>query len=149
MPDLWGSPASLLQTNETKECTLMGSHRQHKMQESSLMTYIGLENSVTISTRKPVLGERCKTVLKAYGQHPEWTDLMIAKLALGFDDPNKVRPRRKELEDKGYVAYRGKRTCEVSLETANCYSVTTKGQDLLETLYAQQKANWLLEKKGE
>ena len=127
----------------------MGKHVTHEVQDSSLMAYISLENSVTISNGKPVLGERAKTVLKAYGKHPEWTDFMIAKMELGFDDPNKVRPRRKELEDDGYVACRGKRICEVTKETVNCYAVTTKGQDLLETLYAKQKANWILAKKGE
>lgn len=124
------------------------SHPQHKMQQSSLMAYRCLEDSVTIPEGKPVLGARATTVLKAYSKHPEWTDFMIAKMALGFDDPNKVRPRRKDLEDDGLVACRGKRICEVTKETANCYVVTQKGQDLLETIYAMEKAKWLLEKNG-
>jgi predicted transcriptional regulator len=120
------------------------SHQEHKVAESSLMAYISLDNSVTISNGKPVLGERCKTVLKAYSKHPHWTDFMIAKLALGFDDPNKVRPRRKDLEDDGLVAFDGKRTCDVTHETANAYVVTTKGADLLQTIYAQERATQFL-----
>lgn len=41
------------------------------------------------------------------------TDSEIAK-RLGFDDPNKVRPRRFELVEQGLIQEHGKRPCEVT-----------------------------------
>jgi len=44
---------------------------------------------------------------------PNSTDSEIAFI-LEFDDPNKVRPRRKELLDEGIIESNGKRLCKIT-----------------------------------
>ena len=59
------------------------------------------------------------------------TDREIA-LALGFSDPNKVRPRRKELLDAGMIRDCGKRFCSVSFKLAYCWAPTDENNVLIE-----------------
>jgi len=83
-----------------------------------------------------------QTSLKAYAELHEWivnktytailstlsnnpnglTDREIASI-LGYSDPNKVRPRRKELEDKELIYSDFKRVCQVSGKTAIIWKI--------------------------
>lgn len=62
---------------------------------------------------KPELGDRQKMVFDAIVKLGCPTDLEIMRY-LGFKDPNKVRPRRKELLNQGRITECEKRTCSVS-----------------------------------
>lgn len=59
--------------------------------------------------------ERVYLVIKLM---PDRTDSEIAYL-LGYDDKNKVRPRRNELVKEGYVESNGKKYCDITRKL--CY----------------------------
>ncbi len=59
------------------------------------------------------INERCQQVYSYISKHPSETDTEIAR-GLGFDDPNKVRPRRKDLYDMGLVVECELRKCSVT-----------------------------------
>jgi len=65
---------------------------------------------------KPELGDRQKLVFEAIKKLGCPTDREIAKF-LHFTDPNKVRPRRKELLDQGRITECEKRECSVTGKT--------------------------------
>jgi len=65
---------------------------------------------------KPELGDRQKLVFSAIKKLGCPTDREIAKY-LKFTDPNKVRPRRKELLDQGRITECEKRECTVTGKT--------------------------------
>ena len=50
----------------------------------------------------------------------EATDRELTK-RLGYEDPNKVRPRRKELVDMGFIKEVAKRPCEVTKKTVTVW----------------------------
>lgn len=77
------------------------------MRETSLDAYTDI---------KPHLGKSQQFVYDAIKTLGCPTDLEITKY-LHLKDPNKVRPRRKELLDKGFITECEKRTCSVSLRT--------------------------------
>ena len=77
------------------------------------------------------LGKRERTILQAFEDHPDKTDQEITHL-LGATDPNFVRPRRKELYDKGYIRDSGARICNVTGKKAYCWHVTTLGKETLQ-----------------
>ena len=74
---------------------------------------------------QPSLGDKHQTVLVAFHAYPCSTDLEIA-YHLGFKDPNKVRPRRKELVDMGLIVDVGVRPCKISHKTAHIWSVVKR-----------------------
>ena len=57
---------------------------------------------------KPRLSDRYKMVMWTIRNYPNSTALELAR-HLGFQDPNKVRPRITELVDAGLVVSSGKR----------------------------------------
>lgn len=59
------------------------------------------------------LGQQQKLVLWYIRNFPDHTDRELTKL-IGYADPNKVRPRRKELLDAGLIRESGVKTCSVS-----------------------------------
>tara|TARA_R110000787_G_scaffold1459_8_gene6017 strand:- start:1162 stop:1425 length:264 start_codon:yes stop_codon:yes gene_type:complete len=77
------------------------------MRDTSLDTYRDI---------KPSLGHREQIVYDTIKTLGCPTDLEIAKY-LHFKDPNKVRPRRKGLVDKGAVVECEKRICSISGRT--------------------------------
>lgn len=88
------------------------------MRGTSLLAYRELQ---------PKLSDRHQTVLVAFHAYPCSTDLEIA-YHLGFKDPNKVRPRRKELVDLGLIVDVdvGVRECKISGKKSHIWSVTKK-----------------------
>jgi hypothetical protein len=93
----------------------------HQMRDTSLDAYHTLED----------LGQRQWQVYHAIQQL--WfkqggpTDREIARY-LGYSDPNKVRPRRKELLDAGLIVEGGKRVCSVSGIVAYTWIISRKGK---------------------
>jgi len=70
------------------------------VRDTSLLAYMDLKHT---------LGERQRIVFETIKGSPMGiTDIEIAN-ELGFSDPNKVRPRRKELFDNGLIKAVGKR----------------------------------------
>jgi len=65
---------------------------------------------------KPTLGAKQEVVFQAIITLGCPTDLEITKY-LGLTDPNKVRPRRKELLDMGIIKECEKRACSISKRT--------------------------------
>ena len=61
----------------------------------------------------PHIGEDQQTVLIAIHAYPDCTDRELCE-KLGIKDPNKLRPRRKELADMNKIICSGKRVCTVS-----------------------------------
>lgn len=76
------------------------------MRQTSLDSYFALLWDGT-------LGERQSLVLYYIVNHPGSTDREIAE-ELGFKDPNSIRPRRKELLDKGLIENCGIKKCSVT-----------------------------------
>jgi hypothetical protein len=76
------------------------------VEETSVNVYREIiDEGLVVSAQQRVLD-----TLKKYGAS---TDSEIASF-LGYGDPNKVRPRRKELVDEGLVVRVGTSKCEVS-----------------------------------
>ena len=87
-------------------------------------------------------------------QHDVWTCLVKNPLStdreitslLGYDDPNKVRPRRKELVNMGLVVEEPKRACTItgrSCYTWKAVNKTTMGEVI------EAKKNFVWDKKKE
>ena len=72
---------------------------------------------------QPHISERQKMVYWYIRHFPSLTDRELTKL-IGFEDPNKVRPRRKELLDLGLITESGKRPCMVTGKTALTWKAT-------------------------
>lgn len=76
------------------------------VRETSVSVYEDIKSEgVVLNNQQKVLD-----ALKRFGA---CTDSEMAQF-LGYDDPNKVRPRRKELVDEGLVVRVGTSVCEVS-----------------------------------
>lgn len=86
---------------------------EKEMRQTSIQAYRELQ---------PKLSIRQKQVLWFIRAFPNSTDRELTKL-MGYTDPNKVRPRRKELLDIGKITESGKRTCKVSGKTALTWRV--------------------------
>lgn len=71
---------------------------------------------------QPQIGYKQREVFDAFQSEGSSTDSEIMKV-LGYTDPNKVRPRRKELVDKGLVIEDGKRECNVTGRTVMGWKV--------------------------
>lgn len=84
------------------------------VRDTSLLAYMDL---------KPELGERQELVFKAIKNRSGLTDREIAN-ELGFSDPNKVRPRRKELYDLGLIKTIGKRECKITKRLAYIWGIS-------------------------
>jgi len=97
----------------------MTRHFNHKVQQTSILAF---------EEELPNLGDRQREVLTAilvlnhkYGIHP--TDREIARF-LQYADPNKVRPRRYELEEAELIMEAGHKTCTVTGKTAKSWVVS-------------------------
>lgn len=80
------------------------------MQQTSIINYIELKESGK-------LGRRQELVYSALNQLGQATDMELAKF-MGFDDPNRSKPRRNELVKLGLVTELGKRSCKITGKTA-------------------------------
>jgi len=77
---------------------------------TSIVTYYELKDEGYIS-------ERADLVYKTILENPDSTDREISEL-LGFEDPNNIRPRRRELAEMKLISENGKRTCSISKRTS-------------------------------
>lgn len=80
------------------------SHDGHYMRPTSLEAYAELRET---------LGPRQQEVYEAIKRNPGLTDAELTHL-LGYDDPNRVRPRRFELMEMGIIKEGLKRKCGCS-----------------------------------
>ena len=69
------------------------------------------------------MSQKHKTVYQTIKNFPDSTDRELAAI-LGFHDPNKVRPRRNELAQFGWIRESGKRECSISGRLAYTWRVT-------------------------
>lgn len=94
---------------------------KRQMRSTSLEAYHSLDD---LGVRQLKVLHAIKTMNK-HGDYP--TDQEITRW-MGYYDPNKVRPRRRELENMGFVVEYGKRRCKVTDRQA----VTWRATDLPE-----------------
>lgn len=73
------------------------------VRDTSILSYI----------QEQPLGERQIAVLHLIEQHPNSTDRELTELG-GYNDPNQLRPRRKELLDYNLIEATGKRKCSIT-----------------------------------
>jgi len=74
--------------------------------DTSLLSYINLVETGELGLRQNIVYDAIKS-------NPDLTDSELTKV-LGFNDPNKVRPRRKELCSAGLILCSGKRKCSIT-----------------------------------
>lgn len=91
---------------------------QNSMKTNVAQTSI--EAYYSLSAKK--LCDAQQTVLVAISAYPDSTDRELAT-HLGFTDPNRVRPRRFELEKMGLIACSGVRVCSVTGKKAYTWSL--------------------------
>lgn len=87
------------------------------VRDTSIKVYYDLIDEGYVSDRQQL-------IINFLLVHPCSTDSEIA-FGLGFDDPNNVRPRRKELFDMGLVLDVGKRVCRVTGRTVYQWKFNT------------------------
>lgn len=98
---------------------LMGMHKQHRMQDTSLLAWADMQDKLSDRHKKVLdaLKDLCKTQEDA-------TDQEI-KVALGAGDPNYVRPRRYELVNiYKAISFSTKRHCKVTGKVALAWKPT-------------------------
>gem|GEM_PF-3465606 len=89
------------------------------MRDTSLLSYLDIVNAPNF------ISEAQKNIFRAIHDLVEGTDQEI-KVHLGFNDPNKVRPRRKELLDLGLIVDCGTRLCGVTGRTVHSWAINVK-----------------------
>lgn len=87
------------------------------MRDTSLQAYMEIQALGLVNTNR-------ERVLRAVAENPDSTDRELA-LILGEEDPNRVRPRRKELFDLKLVIEAGKKVCSVSGREAYTWRINT------------------------
>lgn len=80
------------------------------IQQTSLVSYVELRQSHK-------LGQRHAAIIELMRDKIPRTDYEISR-ALGYADPNTVRPRRNELVKKGLITNAGKRQCNITKKTS-------------------------------
>jgi len=85
------------------------------MQQTSLMAY----NELDIDNIRSMY----KAIISSIRKEGSMTDQEITR-KLGFDDPNKIRPRRNELVKMGYIIPVGKRVCKFTRKNAISWHLT-------------------------
>lgn len=91
----------------------MTEHPSHQMQLTSLLQYFPSYSEQEFNQKFRQQTKR--EIIFLLQKHNNLTDREIAK-RLGYDDPNKVRPRRNELAKKEIVIEDNKRACSVGLK---------------------------------
>ena len=85
------------------------------VRDTSIETYHDLVN-------KGIVGERQAKVYDFITKNPNLSDVEISQ-GLGYKDPNKIRPRRKELLDIGLIESNGKKVCTYTERTVYCWHI--------------------------
>ncbi len=63
-----------------------------------------------------------KQIVQCLKQHPNSTDYELTR-RLGYHDPNKVRPRRRNLVKEKIIEQSGKRPCQITNEIATTWKL--------------------------
>jgi len=90
------------------------------IRETSMMSYNNL----------PQMGEDQLKVFTTLKKLKSATDSELA-FNLGFSDPNKVRPRRKELFDQGLVIEDCRRICSITKRTVISWKLISEGAKII------------------
>lgn len=88
----------------------MSNHDKHQMQLTSLMQYF--PNYSEQEFNQKFRQETKRDIIRLLQQQPNMTDREMTN-ALGYDDPNKIRPRRNELAKREIVIEDTKRPCVI------------------------------------
>lgn len=72
-----------------------------------------------------LIGDRQKIVYDFIIDNENLTDMEIT-IALGYKDPNKIRPRRKELFDFGLILDGGIKKCSITGRKAHFWKINPK-----------------------
>jgi len=94
-------------------------HKEHIVRETTLDSYRELDASKLGKMQMEIYSYLKRSI------YPQ-TDREIAR-ALGYSDPNKVRPRRFELMKAGLIVEDGTSTCSVTNKKAIVWRVKVKG----------------------
>ena len=86
----------------------MGEHTSHQVQLTSLLNYFPSWNEQEFNQK--FRQETKRKIIQLLLERDNLTDREMSDM-LGFDDPNKVRPRRNELTKKEIIVEEKKRTC--------------------------------------
>ena len=86
----------------------MTLHTTHQMQQTSLQCYFPIYSEQEFN--QAFRQETKRQIISLLQQHQSLTDREISSI-LGYDDPNKIRPRRNELVKLGIVEEDCKRIC--------------------------------------
>ena len=90
------------------------------VRETSIMSYRAMIESGVFETITAGVYEAIKA-------NPGCTDLEISRI-MGYDDPNKVRPKRKRLVDDSWVELYDKRPCSITGQMAMTWVATSNSQ---------------------
>ena len=88
----------------------MNEHSGHQMQLTSLLNYF--PNYSDQEFNQKFRQETKRKIIELLQERPNLTDREMAEI-MGYDDPNKVRPRRNELAKKELIVEDQHRTCLV------------------------------------
>lgn len=108
----------------------MTKHEKHRMRSTSLKAYDDFDESELAHRQLQVLNAIRE--LNNQGRNP--TDWEITE-HLGFKDPNKVRPRRYDLMEKGYIVEHEKRTCTVTGKTSLTWKLSPQYQNHIKEVW--------------
>jgi len=89
------------------------SENKRLVQETSFLSYEQIRASTMAGDKRMVF----EAIKEATLKNAPKTDYELS-LQLGFDNPNKIRPRRRELVKDGLVEEAGKRICSISTKKA-------------------------------
>jgi len=100
------------------------------IQQTSLLSYYEIweksaENCEKIPKNPQKMAKIYEKILKTIKKSPKITDFEISQ-ALGWADPNRVRPRRHELVRQGLVYQVGKRQDRYTKKTSIIWALTDK-----------------------
>jgi len=122
------------------------SENKRLVQETSFLSYEQIRASTMAGDKRMVF----EAIREATVKNAPKTDYELS-LQLGFDNPNKIRPRRRELVKDGLVEEAGKRICSISkkkaitwktISTLNDNLFDEDGKDLVHLPVLESKKDW-------
>ena len=99
----------------------MAGHDKHQMQLTSLMQYFPTYSEEEFN--QVFRQEVKRDIIRLLQKQPNMTDRELAN-ALGYDDPNKVRPRRNELTKKEIVIEDTRRICVIGQQQSIAWKLS-------------------------
>ncbi len=101
----------------------MPEHTGHQMQLTSLLNYF--PNYTEEEFNQKFRQETKRKIIELLQERDNLTDREIADI-MGFDDPNKVRPRRNELAKKELIIESKKRICLIGHKLSIAWELNTE-----------------------